>query len=132
MSSIRTHSGRRIGLDHFEPEAGSDPAAQRRLRGHLQQIDYAAYAANTAVLAQAVGALDAEAFQRLAVAAAQARAAWLKESLRIASTGHAPTPPQAERLAEMRMIFDELTEAYEGLRRLVERGYTAYKAAGPG
>ena len=129
MSSIRTNSVRRIGLDHFEPEADSDPAAQRRLRGHLEQIDYAAYAANTAVLAQAVGPLDAAAFQRLAVAAAQARASWLKEALRISNTGHAPTPPQAERLAELRLIYDELTEAYEGLRRMVERGYVPYRAA---
>ena len=52
-----------------------------------------------------------------------------KEALRIPNPAHAPPPPQAERLAELRLIFDELTEAYEGLRRMVERGYVPYRAA---
>ena len=80
MTMTRTATIRRA-MDHFEPEADSDPQAQRRLRGYLEQIDYTAYAANLAVLAPVVGEVDAARFQRLAVAAAQARAQWAAEAL---------------------------------------------------
>jgi hypothetical protein len=76
MSIVKTNTAYRGALDHFEPE-NSDPMEQRRLRGHLEQIDYTAFAANQAVLGQTPGTLDLASFQRLAVAAAQARALWV-------------------------------------------------------
>ena len=42
----RASSFKRQSHDHFEPQDDSDPAAQRRLRGHLEQIDYTAFASN--------------------------------------------------------------------------------------
>ena len=74
------------GHDHFEPEAFLDPVEQRKLRGHLEQIDYVAFAANRELLGQALGPVGTAVFQRLAVAAAQARAQWVS-----AATG----PPRA-------------------------------------
>jgi len=65
------------GHDHFEPEAFLDPVEQRKLRGHLEQIDYVAFAANRELLGQALGPVGTAVFQRLAVAAAQARAQWV-------------------------------------------------------
>ena len=41
---------RRPQHEHFEPDTGNDPQAQRRLRGHLEQIDYTAYASNREVV----------------------------------------------------------------------------------
>ena len=59
-SSIRRHS------DHFEPQ-DTDPHEQRRLRGQLEQIDYAAYVANKELIGQTLTGLDAASLQKLAV-----------------------------------------------------------------
>jgi hypothetical protein len=126
MSSIRTSAIRRTS-DHFEPEV-ADPQDQRRLRGQLEQIDYTAFASNREVLARMVGAADAATFQRMAVAAALARAQWVKEALALSDGTTVPTTERIARLADLRSAFEELTEAYEGLRRMVERGYLTFKA----
>jgi hypothetical protein len=128
MSVTRSFSATKHAPDHFEPEDG-DPQAQRRMRGLLEQIDYAAFASNKAVLAQAIGELDAGRLQRLAVAAATARARWVSEALALADAGPGAAGAQGARLAELRNAFIELTEAYEALRRMVERGYIAYRPA---
>lgn len=131
MSTSRTATYRRA-LDHFEPEDDRDPQAQRRMRGYLEQIDYTAYAANLAVLSPVVGQADAARFQRLAVAAAQARAQWVAEALAMTETAGATlSPAQATRLAALREAHEELTAAYEALRRMVERGYVTYRPAAP-
>jgi long-subunit acyl-CoA synthetase (AMP-forming) len=127
MSSIRTSSVRRSATDHFEPQT-DDPMVQRRLRGHLEQIDYAAFASNREVLARIVGQVDAATFQRMAVTAALARAHWVKEALALSSGATPVTAERIAKLAELRAAFEEIAEAYEGLRRMVERNYLAYKA----
>jgi hypothetical protein len=70
MSVTRTGSFRRQH-DHFEPQ-DTDPHEQRRLRGLLEQIDYAAFVANREVIGQMLPALDSGTFQRLAVLTATA------------------------------------------------------------
>jgi hypothetical protein len=126
MSSIRTASVRRIATDHFEPDVDSDPQAQRRLRGQLEQIDYTAYAANREVLGQVLSHADGAIFQRMAVAAALARAQWVKEALALSEAGSI-SPLRVQRLTELRSAFEELAEAYEAMRRMVERGYLPYR-----
>ena len=122
MASTMTSSYRRV-RDHFEPQDIA-PEEQRRLRGLLEQIDYAAFVSNRELIGRQLGGqADMAAFQRLAVAAANARAAWVGEALRLGSEGAAITAEQAERLGRMRTIFEELSEAYEAMRRMVERGY---------
>ena len=123
MASTMTSSYRR-GRDHFEPQDIS-PEDQRRLRGQLEQIDYAAFISNREVIGRTLGQADMAAFQRLAVAAATARGAWVAEALRLTASGHAVSAEQAARLGQMRTVFEELSEAYEGMRRMVERGYLA-------
>jgi hypothetical protein len=125
MSVTRTSSTWR-GSDHFEPDNNLDPAAQRRLRGNLEQIDYIAFAASREVVSSALQSTDTRAFQKLAVAAAHARVRWVTEALAAADSGHPLTPAQVDKLAELRHAFHESTEAYEALRRLVERGYLKY------
>jgi hypothetical protein len=63
------------------------------------------------------------------VAAASARARWIAEALRLTEQGHAVATHDAQRLAALRQVYEELSEAYEGLRRMVERGYLPYRAA---
>jgi len=126
MSSTVTSSSRRRGQDHFEPEDG-DPQVHRRLRGYLEQIDYTAFASNKAVIGQTLGHVDAARFQHMAVAAAHARAQWVAAAVALTETTHTPSPEQIARLAQLRTAYDELAEAYEALRRMVERGYLAFR-----
>lgn len=126
MSFTMTSTVRKVS-DHFEPEAALDPQQQRALRGHLEQIDFAAFAANREVVARTLGHADLEQFQRLAVSIAQARARWLGASIALSKTTEAPSPQDVQQVAALRLAYDELSEAYNGLRRLVERGYLPFK-----
>jgi hypothetical protein len=65
-------------------------------------------------------------FERLAICAAQARARWVAAALAMTETAN-PTPEQIAELAMLRTAFDELSDVYQGLRRMVERGYLAYQ-----
>ncbi len=123
--AIMTSSTRRTG-DHFEPNDG-DPQVQRRLRGYLEQIDYTAFASNKAVLGATVPHIDGERFQRLAVAVATARAKWVAEAATIADAGASLSEAQVAQLTHLRSAFEELSAAYEATRRMVERGYVAYR-----
>lgn len=125
MSTIQTSSYRRQ-RDHFEPE-DADPQEQRRVRGLLEQIDYSAFVANREVIGQMLPGLDAPTFQRLAILTATARGKWVVESLRLSESGAPATPDQIARLTSARVAYEELAEAYEALRRMVERGYIALR-----
>lgn len=125
MSTIQTSSYRRQ-RDHFEPQ-DIDPQEQRRLRGLLEQIDYSAFVANREVIGQLLPKLDPAVFQRLAVVTATARAKWVSEALRQSESGAPSTADQIARLTAARTAYEELAEAYEGLRRMVERGYLTIK-----
>ncbi len=129
MTFTMTSTVRKV-RDHFEPEANLDPHQQRALRAHLEQIDYAAFAANQEVLAKAIGHADLKRFQRLAVAAAQARARWVATSLALTERPEPPATQDVAQLAALRSAYEELTEAYDALRRMVERGYLPYSAKG--
>ncbi len=131
MSVTRT-GGFRRSHDHFEPEADSDPHSQRRMRGQLEQIDYAAYAANKELLGQALGQGDIRKFQRMAIACAQARAVWVAQALAASASGGKLSSADLAQLTHLRTTFEELTEAYEAMRRMVERGYLTMPAAPTG
>ncbi|WP_370236907.1 hypothetical protein [Brevundimonas sp.] len=128
MSTIQTSSYRRT-RDHFEPQ-DIDPHEQRRLRGLMEQIDYTAYISNREVAGQMLASVDAGHFQRLAIMVATARAKWVAEALRQSESGAPSTPDQIARLTAARTAFEELSEAYEGLRRMVDRGYVPMKSPG--
>lgn len=128
MSVTRTANVRRSS-DHFEPDALLDPQAQRRLRGQMERIDYTVYASNQEVIGHILGQADAAKFQRLAVAAAIARAQWVAAALAATENSQPPNAEQVRKMAELRLAFEELTEAYEALRRMVERGYLPYRTA---
>jgi len=126
MSSIVTNSARSRS-EHFAPEAEMDPSEQRKLRGHLDQIDYAAYAANRAVVGQALGRVELQKFERLAIAAAHARARWVAAAVQMTESSSSLTPDQSTQLGVLRRTYEELTEAYDAMRRMVERGYLHYQ-----
>jgi len=127
MSFTITNTVRKV-RDHFEPEPQLDPQEQRALRAHLEQIDYAAFAANKEVLAKSIDHADLNRFQRLAIAAAQARGRWVAAAVALTEKQEAPTSQDTANLTSLRTTYDELTVAYEALRRMVERGYVPYRA----
>lgn len=126
MSFTMTSTVRKV-REHFEPEANLDPQEQRALRAHLEQIDYAAFAANREVLAKTIGHADLARFQRMAVAAANARARWVAAAINLSAKPDA-NPQDVAQLATLRCAYEELTEAYDAMRRMVERGYLPAKA----
>ncbi len=127
MSSVRTSSYRRVAADHFEPSDALDPIAAKRLRGQLEQIDYSAFAANREVIGKILDDVDVTKFQRLGAAAAMARARWVAEAMRLSEPARLMTAEETAKLTQLRASFEELTEAYEALRRMVERGYLPYR-----
>lgn len=126
MPISRATSLWRSTTDHFEPDDDVDPKAQRQLRGQLEQIDYAAYAANKKVLGGAIGKAEVQQFERVALATAVARTQWVAAALAATERGHALTRDQVEHLAHLRMAYEELSEVYGAMRRMVERGYLNY------
>jgi len=127
MSSI-VSNGSHARSERFEPEPVLDPAEQRKLRGHLEQIDYAAFAANRAVVAKSLGRIDLGAFEHIAVAAAHARARWVMAATAATGTASELTQDQIAQLGMLRRGFQELSEVYDAMRRMVERGYLSYHA----
>jgi hypothetical protein len=125
MPSVITTKSR-IGLDHFEPEAALNPQEARHLRGYLEEIDYTAFEANQKTLKDTLGQANHAQFEQLAAAAAKARARWVGAALKLTEGGH-PSPEDTAVLAKLRQGYDELSEAYDGLRRMVERGYLKYQ-----
>ena len=126
MSISRTNQVYRGG-EHFQPDDSLDPQAQKRLRGRLEKIDYTTYASNREVIGAMLGATDTDKFQRMAVVTAQARALWVKCALDASASGRPPTPEQVRNLTQLRTAYQELSEAYDGMRRLVERGYLSFR-----
>jgi hypothetical protein len=112
--------------EHFQPEANLDPQDLRRVRTRLEQVDTATFEANRQQLARSVGRVDIKSFQRLASAAAAARADWVGAALHATERSHTPTEADIEKLARLRKTYEELTAAYEALRRMVERGYLCF------
>lgn len=125
MSTSRSSFWRSLN-DHFEPDEAVDPKAQRQLRGHLEQIDYAAYAANRTVMSATLRRADMQKFEKLGIAAAQARARWIATALAVTEATPAPSAAQIEEMSHLRTAYEELTMAYAAMRRLVERAYLPF------
>jgi hypothetical protein len=112
--------------EHFQPEAALDPQDLRRVRTRLEQVDTATFEANRQHLARTVGRVDIRSFQRLAAASALARGDWVTAALRATEQSHTPSAAEIAKLAQLRATFEELTAAYDALRRMVERGYLCF------
>ena len=109
--------------DHFQPELVLSMQEQKKLRSHLEQIDVAAFEANKQVLSKSVGRVDLNSFRKLATSAAIARAHWIAAAATLVDPSRTPTESEVTHLAKLRAGYIELSEAYEAMRRMVERGY---------
>ncbi|MFS2317047.1 hypothetical protein RMQ97_03820 [Maricaulis sp. D1M11] len=125
MSKTLTSSYRRVS-DRFEPDLVQDPAEARKLRGHLEQIDYTVFAANQAVIQKTIHHVTIEDFQNLALSASKARSAWVDAAMAAARDTSPMSKEDVERLALLRTAYEEISEAYDAMRRMVERGYLQF------
>lgn len=112
--------------DHFEPEAALSPEEQRKLRGRLERVDYAAFAANVKVIRELIEPATLARFEQLASVTARARARWVGASLAIAAETNSLNAEQVAELVTLRSAYEELSQAYEAMRRMVERGYLGF------
>lgn len=101
-----------------------DPKVRRTLKAALGQMDLAVYAANQEIIGRVLPDLDQQDVVRFAVVVAEQRAHYVKEALRLTQTKREPTPAEIASLAALRTAYDELSAAFEALRRLIERGYS--------
>ncbi len=115
-----------MGHEHFQPEVHLDPQELRKVRTRLEQVDAATFQANRQQLARTVGRVDLKSFERLAAAAAQARAHWVSGALHCTDKAHTPSDTDIASLARLRTTYEELAAAYEAPRRMVERGYLCF------
>jgi len=102
-----------------------DRNARRKLAGFLEQIEVAIFTANREVIHRAVPELDREAFVRLAVVVAEARASYIKLALELCKQGHVPPAARLGDLKAARETYDELSHAFEAMQRVVKRGYSS-------
>ena len=130
MSKTVTSNYRRVS-DRFEPDLVQSPADQRKLRGQLEQIDYTVFAANQAVAQKTIHHVSIEDFQNLALSASQARSAWVDAAMMVTRSRSPLSEEEVDRLGHLRCAYEELSEAYEAMRRMVERGYLQFRPAAP-
>ncbi|MEE9210240.1 MAG: hypothetical protein V3U23_07285, partial [Kiloniellales bacterium] len=69
--------------------------------------------------------LNKDKIHALAVMVGRLRASYLELAFQLCATGDgaAPDPTVIEGLRERRRMFEEARDAYEALRRAIERGY---------
>jgi hypothetical protein len=110
-------------VDHLVSKDMLDRESQRKLQKFLEEIEMAIFSANREVMKKAVPELTRESFMAFAVRVAEARARYLKVALEL-STNANPAPEDISRLKAAREANDELVQAFEATKRVIERGYT--------
>lgn len=101
----------------------SEQLDQKRRHAWLEfkgAMDKAVVAANREVLGKLT--LTRDGFLRLALNTASLRAAYLQKGVEIGSL-KSPTREQLEELALLRHAYEESTQVFEALERIIERGY---------
>jgi hypothetical protein len=103
----------------------SEQLDQRRRHDWLrlkEEFDRAVLHANREALAKLT--LTRETLLRLAVTAAELRAAYLRKGIEVGTARH-PTPAQVEDVAAARRAYEEASATCEAVERVIERGYVA-------
>jgi hypothetical protein len=101
-----------------------EPEMRKTIKARLDAFAFASFAADREVFRQALPVLKYRDLEVLVIAGAEARARWLSRALALSQTKAPLTAPQVAELAHLRDSFEELSSAFEAIKRLVERGYT--------
>jgi hypothetical protein len=98
------------------------PARQQRF---LANVETMTRAANREIIHRHLPAVTADTATRMAVLVAELRARYLEAAMRLVDRegGVAPDSGEMAQLARAREMYDEAVQAFEALRRAIERGY---------
>lgn len=110
-------------VDHLVSKDMLDRESQRKLQKFLEEVEMAIFSANREVLKKAVPELTRDSFMAFAVRVAEARARYLKVALEMSAKAN-PTAEDIAQLRAAREANDELVQAFEATKRVIERGYT--------
>lgn len=110
-------------VDHLVTKEMLDRESHRKLQKFLEEIEMGIFSANREVMKKAVPELTRDSFMAFAVRVAEARARYLKVALELSAANN-PTPEDIARLKAAREANDELVQAFEATKRVIERGYT--------
>lgn len=110
-------------VDHLVSKDMLDRESQRKLQKFLEEVEMAIFSANREVLKKTVPELTREAFMAFAIRVAESRARYLKIALELSAKPN-PTAEDIAGLKAAREANDELMQAFEATKRVIERGYT--------
>ncbi|GAB4175106.1 MAG: hypothetical protein OHK0024_12010 [Thalassobaculales bacterium] len=111
-------------VDRLVDSGMLDREHQRQLQKFIEDLEMAVFSANREIIGRVIPELNRDAFMRMALVVAEARAHYVKLALEVSATGHQPPQRDLERLHQARFAFEELLHGYEAAQRLIERGYT--------
>lgn len=115
--------GKSDKVDHLVSKEMLDRESARKLQKFLEETEMAIFSANREVIRKAVPELTRESFMAFAVRVAEARARYIKAALDLSARQN-PTPEDIAALKAAREANDELVQAFEATKRVIERGYT--------
>ncbi|WP_341899253.1 hypothetical protein [Ferrovibrio terrae] len=115
--------GKNDKVDHLVSKEMLDRESTRKLQKFLEEVEMGIFSANREVMKKAVPELTRDSFMAFAVRVAEARARYLKIALELAAIAN-PSAADIGRLKAAREANDELVQAFEATKRVIERGYT--------
>ena len=116
--------GKTDKVDHLVSKDMLDRDSARKLHKFLEEIEMGIFSANREVIHKAVPELTRESFMAFAVRVAEARARYIKAALELSAKPN-PSPEDIAHLKAAREANDELVQAFEATKRVIERGYTS-------
>ncbi|MHA1154132.1 MAG: hypothetical protein ACTSQ7_16020 [Alphaproteobacteria bacterium] len=107
------------------PDGVSDRQRLRAEQVFFDEVELGVRVANREMIRARIPELDRDKIHALAVMVGRLRASYLELAFQMCAAGDGAAPETAivENLRERRLMFEEARDAYEALRRAVERGY---------
>ena len=107
------------------PDGISDRQRLRAEQIFFEELEQGVRTANREIIGARIPELNKDKIHALAVMVGRLRASYLELAFQLCATGDgaAPDPTIIEGLRERRQMFEEARDAYEALRRAIERGY---------
>ncbi len=107
------------------PKELSDRQRLRAEQSFFDELEKGVQIANREIIRAHIPELNKDKAHALAVMVGRLRASYLDLAFRMCADGDgaAPDPSIIEGLRERRQMFEEARDAYEALRRAIERGY---------
>ncbi len=107
------------------PDGISDRQRLRAEQIFFEELEQGVRAANREIIGARIPELNKDKIHALAVMVGRLRASYLELAFQLSAAGDsaAPDPTIIEGLRARRQMFEEARDAYEALRRAIERGY---------